>query len=230
MFKYNFSFIFHMPRDSNQDEILEAIRYHDFGVIFEVTNGITHIIRRQDKKKQIRLSKQIVQTAVGDAAEIHSGLALFKNNQPPIKELDYLLKINDYNPTLLFDVAEQVVYSPLLNKNDKDHLGGMLKNSWRFGPERFRQYFSPNQPISMHYKGFQRIKGLVLEHYVKELFVGVLKARHSFAMGSVLYSKPTRSTEADIIIAADKSDFMQGLEQLTTKYNRRQRISVQYGK
>jgi hypothetical protein len=216
-----------MPITSNH-RILEAIRYHDFGVIFEVTNGITHIFRRQDKKKQIRLSRRIIQTAVGDAAEINSGLALFKNNQPPIKEVDYLLKINDYNPSLLFDVAERVVNSPSLSTTDKDYLGNLLQNSWRFGPERFRKYFSPNRPLQVHYKGFPRIKGAVLEHYVKELFVGVLQQQHSFAMGSLLYEKRTKSTEADIIIAADKSDFMQGLEELTTKYNNRQRVSVKY--
>ena len=86
--------------ECSNPRILDAIRYHKLGVLVEVTNGITSPAKRQWKKRQVRGGRALLQKSVGDSAKIFGGLALIKDTEKRIRELDFLIQIKDYNLSL----------------------------------------------------------------------------------------------------------------------------------
>ena len=77
-----------MSKVNFSDPVVErAIFYHRFAALVEVTNGIIDPIRRQEKKKQIKKGKRLIESRFGDEVEVVGGLALIRNTEKEIKEL-----------------------------------------------------------------------------------------------------------------------------------------------
>ncbi len=209
--------------------ILDKIRYHKFGVVVAVTNGIVSPERRVEVRKQIKTAKSVLEKAVGDAAQINSGLALVRNTEKDIADLDFLLQIPDYNPGMLLQVAEGVLENNSLQGADARYLSDLLRLSDLSGPDYLMGLLNQNRQLTSlgsrrkrtkypyNNQNLARVKEVVLEQYVRSLFESVLHNAHAYALDVTMRDtevRPDKSYHADLIIAADSTDFYRGVEAL----------------
>ena len=235
--------------------ILHYIRKYHFGALIEIKNGMPNLQRRQDTKRQVRRGRAILQRAVGDDSQIAGGLAIIKPTRkgrkkkiPDIKELDFLIEIEDYNPTILIGVAENLVRNghDLLGEEDKEFLDRLMQLSERRYDLSLRSLLNPTpytysrlreETVREYNERLQKIKGAVLEMYVQRLFRRVMpfantsrQTNYYIAVEVSMRDKKfaaDRDTSTDLVIAAPRRDFTRALDTLVERYHaRRQRISV----
>jgi len=225
---------------SNQ-RILDRIRYHQFGVLIEVANGITFPQKRQEKKKQVVNGRNIIQKAVGDSAEIFGGLAVIKYTEEPIKEIDVQISIPQYDEVILYKSAELVLESSYYLDQQYLNLLALALRSVDNGNIILGEYLNKSFQTkstakkNIHQRSYLdilgKVKGAVLEYYVRELFEQALSAQHTFALGTTfrdLEVRPQRLYHTDLIIAAARTDFSSALENITRQYSGRNKISVEF--
>jgi len=217
------------------DKFIEnRIRYYKHGVLIEVTNGIINGDRRQHKKKQVREGKNILRLAFGDEVHIRGGIALLKNTQKKIKELDFGMEIGNYVPSLLGKVVGDLLHSKSVEEADKKYILTLMG-----GFKSLRSHLNPSPSTRRHLSKnyidrISHIKGLVLENYVAALFQEVLPVDfYDISIrGKIVNERvnPTQTFYPDLIIATPPKMFEKALEELVEKYSGRQRISVKYTK
>lgn len=226
----------------NHPYILDAIRYHRFGAVVEVTNGMFNPAKRQEKKKLVLDGKRLLKKAVGDSAQIAGGLAYIKSNVPQINELDFSIQIADYNPIILDDIVAKLLQSDMIMDKDKqflDRLVTMAANSRHLSlrsllnPTR-RTYKRLRKDMRQTYNDdVCKVKGALLELYVAQLFSKEINYDSVIVIGQTLRDmkvRPDRTLHTDLIIAAPISGFRQALERMVERYAPRktQRINVEY--
>jgi len=220
--------------------ILDAIREHRYGVLIEITNSIPARQKREDKKRQIKTGNALLQKAVGDSAKISTGIALIRNNEKEIKELDYLIRIKDYDVPLLWRASSRLLETNYLGEKDAKKLSNWMRLADNTGHHYLRSKLNPQgSDISRIPRGERKsymdnlckIKGSVLEFYVRELFGLVLMEDSAFALGAELRDtqvNPNQICYTDLIIAAPESEFNLGLEKIVKMYKGKQEIQVTF--
>ena len=224
--------------------ILDKIRYHKFGAVVAVTNGIINPERRYETRKQVKNGKSILEKAVGDSAKIQGGLALIRNTEEDITDLDFVLQILDYEPRLLLKISERTLKNNLLDKEDAGYLSRILNISNMAGPEylmgllnqnRRRTRFGPRRgrkKYPYNDQSLAKIKEVILKNYVKALFNRVLENDHSFGLDITMRDQqvcPDKEYHADMIIAADQSDLVRGLDKLVKMMAEVKTSKARYG-
>lgn len=210
-------------------EIERAIADYRFVALIEVTNGITKPQKRQEKKKQVKRGKEILKNAFGEEVRVSGGLALIKNTQKLIRELDFVIEIPTYNLERLYWVVEALSQSSSLQEVDRFYLKHFLNQ-----PQRLVETLNPPSYLgrseSKEYRDrLGRIKGTVLEHYVKQLLEQSLDANHRFAIGTEItnqMTKPEQQVSTDILLACPASAFEDCLEDMVERCSGRQKIRV----
>ncbi len=217
---------------SDQD-IEKRIRYYKHVALVEVTNGIINGDRRQHKKKQVREGRRILNLAFGDEVQISGGIALFKNTQKKIKELDFAIEIGNYVPSLLGQVVDGILHSDDINEADKKYIRKLMG-----GFRSLRSHLNPPPSIRRTLsKGtidrISHIKGLILENYVAALFKKVIHPNfYDVSIRSKITNyrnSPSKDFLPDLLIATLPKMFQQALDDLVNKYSGRQRIAVKFG-
>ncbi|MBN1544141.1 hypothetical protein JW898_01615 [Candidatus Woesearchaeota archaeon] len=219
--------------DISNPFILQAIRYLKFGALIEVTNGMLHMDKRQEKKRQVKRGKALLQKSVGGSAEIAGGLALIKNEVPEIRELDFSVQIAGYNPQMLYEVTERLLATDFIDDRDKETVRKIMDLAENRRYLTLQALLNPTAetyrrlPRSMR-AGYNddvaRVKGAVLEVYVARLMKQALNYDSVFALGTTLKDRevvPERTIHTDLIIAAPKPDFKNALERLVEIYSSR---------
>ena len=213
----------------SDSEIGKAIAYHKFVALVEVTNGITQPWKRQEKKKQVKKGRKIMKKAFGDEVQVSGGLALIRNTQKSIKELDFLIEVPQYHFGVLSCVIDELLKTDYLNERDQFYLKA-LANHPRTLLEKLNPPAHTRKGTSQEYiDRLSHIKGAVLEHYVKELFDQVLEHEYTFSLGTKITDyepTPQQTIETDLLIACPPTMFEESLERLTKLYSGRQRIKV----
>ncbi|MBI2668546.1 hypothetical protein HYX14_01760 [Candidatus Woesearchaeota archaeon] len=213
---------------SNQ-RILDAIHYHRFGAVVEVTNRVTSKSKRQEKKRQVVRGKDLLQRAVGDSTQIIGGLALIQYTQAEIKELDFMLRMADYNPRLLKGSISRLLETERhLNSENFSYLSALMAEADGKDDTFIRTKLNPRQK-GPYDNRLAQVKGSVLEFYVRELFAESLPENTVFALGTRM-SDNSHKVCPDLIVAASSTEFRRGLENLVHNYTGQQRITVAYGK
>jgi hypothetical protein len=220
--------------------ILDAIRYYKFGALIEVTNGLHDMSKRQEKKRQVKRGKEFLMKAVGDSAQIQGGLALIKTNVPEIKELDFYLQMEDYDPRLLDTVVSNLLETGQIEGSDRKVLEDLIERSRRTGmpfhhllnPTR-QVYRSMPAPLRRTYNdNLCAIKGTVLERYVAQMIGREMDFDHAMVLGARMKDTDAsqgRTADTDILIAASATNFRSALERIAEKYSQRdRRITVTF--
>ena len=219
------------------DPIVErAIFYHKFVALVEVTNGIIDPRRRQDRRRQIKVGKELIQARFGDDVQVVGGLALIKNTEKPIKELDFHVNIPQYNLRVLYNVLEEILSCPYLTEEQKARVESMSETSMGLAhnltaPINKRKQTSRAQITPESEDALAKIKGVVLEYYVKELLEEVIDPTFGLVTSlRTTIQRPgnqnyTQSTP-DLLFACPPAIFYEGLERLANRYFGRQKISV----
>ncbi|MBU2560748.1 MAG: hypothetical protein KKD17_00470 [Nanoarchaeota archaeon] len=225
--------------DISNPFILQAIRYHKFGALIEVTNGVLNLDKRQEKKRQVKRGTELLKKAVGDSAEIAGGLALIKTDVPQIKELDFFIQIAGYNSQILDEVADRLLATDFLNDKDKETVQRLIQLAENRRHLTLRALLNPTAetyrrlPVSMratYNDDVCRVKGAVLEVYVARLMRQVMNYDAVFALGTTIRDPevvPKRTAYTDIIIASPKSEFKHALERLVDAYASRRSQEIQ---
>ncbi len=209
----------------NNALILDAIRYHRFGAIVQVTNGIHSRGSRNNQKRQVKRGKLLLEQAVGDAAVIEGGVAVIKNNQKRISDIDFFIEINNSDPQLLRRAAEECLESQsYLRPGDHNYLSRIVSRSYRFGVAEISRALSTTSGryVNQDWENrLFRIKDKVLGQYVRTLFGDALQDHHVFALGAELRDQDQpRSVTTDLIIAANPSDFEIALTRISERYKK----------
>ena len=219
------------------DPIVErAIFYHKFVALVEVTNGIINPLRRQEKRKQIKTGRELIESRFGDDIQVVGGLALIKNTENPIKELDFQVHVPQYNLRVLYNVLEEILVCPYLTEEQKERVKLMSETSMGLAhnltapvnkrKRTFRRQITPESEDSL-----AKIKGVVLEYYVKELLEEVIDSTFGLVTSlRTTIQRPgnqnyTQSTP-DLLFACPPAIFYEGLERLANRYSGKQKISV----
>lgn len=219
------------------DPIVErAILYHKFAALVEVTNGIIDPIRRQEKKKQIKKGKKLIESRFGDDVEVVGGLALIKNTEKPIKEVDFQINIPQYNLRVLYGVLEEILSCPYLTPEQKEKVEEMSDTSRGLAyhltaPLHQRKRVPGTRTTRSEEDKLGKIKGVVLEYYVKSLLGEVIDS--TFGLVTSLRTDIKKSGDPrynrstpDILLACPQLAFYEGLERLAEKYSGRQEIKI----
>jgi len=228
----------------SDQEIEQAIAYHKFVSLIEVTNGITLPQKRQEKKKQLKKGKSLIEKRFGDEVDVVCGLALIKNTQREIKELDFSIKIPQYNSVILYKVLEDILSSDFLKKEEKDYLKAISEspmglasklnfNHVSSSKRKRRGMILRNSEYKRKGELFAKIKGVILEHYVGHLFDIVMEGDYKISLRTDITDfekNPNEAAYTDILIAAPPAGFRSGLENLAEMYSGRQRIKVETAK
>ncbi|MBW2997880.1 hypothetical protein KY349_06075 [Candidatus Woesearchaeota archaeon] len=228
----------------NHPYILDAIRYHRFGALVEVTNGMFNIAKRQEKKKLVRDGRKLLKKAVGDSAQVVGGLAYIKSRVPGIKELDFSIKIADYSPVVLDGIVAKLLETDMVSAKDKQFLERLVTLAENSRHLSLRSLLNPTRRTYKRLRKDMRhtynddvckVKGALLELYVAHLFSKEINYDSFIVIGTTLRDRkvrPDRTLHTDLIIAAPKSGFRQALEKMVERYAPRktQRIRVKYQK
>jgi prolyl oligopeptidase PreP (S9A serine peptidase family) len=222
--------------------ILEAINAYGFGAVIEVTNGIPHVVKRQEKKRQVKRAKQILRKRSDDDAKVIGGLALIKTGSriKSIRELDFIMRLTNYNPTLLTTVAEEILESADLLPEEHERLRFALERQRKFPQKNLASYLtaqahgprrgskgkllSPRNLLNKEYaESLAKLKGFVLEAYVQRLFENALPHDSDYYTAThVQFSETSQSNSpfsiVDLVIASYEQDFLDAMQSIQKKF------------
>lgn len=211
--------------------IERAIWDYKFVALIEVTNGITKPQKRQEKKKQIKRGRKIIELAFGEEVQVSGGLALIKNTQKDIRELDFLIEIPGYHLGFLCQVVDQLLATNYLDPTDRFFLQ-KLSDQPRTLVERLNPASYRRDEFGKEYLDrLSHIKGAVLEHYVAGLLKHIFKQDYTISIGTEvvnLESPKTQRVCTDILLACPPGLFKESLDELTQVYSGRQKIKVNF--
>ena len=205
--------------------ILDAIRYHRFGVAVQVIHGIQTIGSRTTQKRKVRQAKMLLEEAVGDTSVIKGGVATTQNNQRSIGELDFSLQVNNYEPQLLRTVAKRCLESSkYLREGDQRELSRIVSKSYTSGAYEIVKALSSTPGKGERGDSVNRlcrIREKVLVRYVHALFESTLSDHHVFAIGANLQNRyESRTINTGLIIAANPSDFDLALRRISGRHKK----------
>jgi len=226
-----------MSKVNFSDPVVErAIFYHRFAALVEVTNGIIDPIRRQEKKKQIKKGKRLIESRFGDEVEVVGGLALIRNTEKEIKELDFQISIPQYNLRVLYGVLDEILLGPHLTPQQKEKVEEMSDTSRGLAyhltaPLNQRKRVPGIRTTKDEEDALGKVKGVVLEYYAKALLEEVIDP--TFGLVISLRTDIKRSGDPrynhstpDLLLACPQLAFYEGLERLADKYSGKQKIQI----
>lgn len=212
-----------VPKDKDAGaNIAYSIQRYGFAATIEVSN---HLKERSKKSQQANLAKSYLEEIVLDESEILAGVAFNGGmKEPPYEDgIDFIIEINRYIPSILNNVAEDMLGSRYLSGDDKRFLEKMLSSRCKdvstvdfFLKESFEDCAKSMGLDPTYYQNHVgNISGLGVEMYVKSCLERLLpdaEIHHRFRFTYKRHGHVENiESDSDNLVICRKPDFYNAL-------------------
>jgi hypothetical protein len=205
-------------REDRELRLADSIDKYGFAATIEVSN---HLRRRNKKLGQALFAKSYLEYLTGNGSEIMAGVAFNgdKRSPPSVRDIDFIIEINRYEPERLDDVAGRMLCSRYLSGTEKRFLKRVLGGISDAYP--ITLFFDSksgdtcSRRLGMSYDDYvcqiSNISGLCTEMYMKSSLEDAIKEcivihRHEFSYQARQY-EGKRQSDADNIVICNQDDF-----------------------
>jgi hypothetical protein len=215
-------------RNERERKLADSIGSYGFVASIEVTNGLEDPVK---KCEQVKAARGYLERITEHQMVVYGGLACnsSKLNTDLLEGLDFIIKINCYQPERLEVIAGEMLQSEYLTKNQKAFLGQMLESQCDEIPlpsffafsEMGRCAYHMGVSTEVYGSHLSNLKGLGMELYVRsvleeEIPDSIVIHRHEFNYFDRLKNM-VRHSEADAIVMCKEDDFYYALYNLCKK-------------
>jgi len=217
-------------------KILDDIRTQRFGAVIGVMNSHHSTKYKKWKRRQVRVSRQYLERALGDDCRIWGGVFVLHDDGKTLDE-DFHVRVNNYADDLLEDAAREALtgmqwqdaheLEAILDRCEEDRFDSALREILTL------QHYCPKDVMrkdrAAYDRRFGRIKDDVFTMYVRNLLQDGTSPDSICLRPTIKPKNGVYVAKCDMIVAATQSDFKDSLRYIADNYpSGRTKVTLEY--